>query len=81
VHDSIGVLGAVSVAAAALLPGTTAHDVARPPEPGMPLRIEHPAGHLDVTVELDEEQRVRRSGVIRTARKLFDGMVFPRAEE
>lgn len=80
-HDSIGVLGAVSVATAALLPGTVAHDVAHPPGPGMPLRIEHPAGHLDVTVELDEEQRVRRSGVIRTARKLFDGTVFPRPEE
>src|ERR1051325_4592312 len=61
-HDSIGVLGAVSVATAALLPGTVAHDVARPPDHGAPLRIEHPAGHLDVTVELDEDQRVRRSG-------------------
>ncbi|HET6211688.1 MAG TPA: 4-oxalomesaconate tautomerase [Micromonosporaceae bacterium] len=80
-HDSIGVLGAVSVATAALLPGTTAHDVARLPGAGMPLRIEHPGGHLDVTVELDEDQRVRRSGVIRTARKLFDGTVFPRVEE
>jgi 4-oxalomesaconate tautomerase len=77
-HDSIGVLGAVSVATAALLPGTTAHDLARP---GAPLRIEHPAGHLDVTVEVEDgtPPRVVRSGVIRTARKLFDGMVFPRS--
>jgi 4-oxalomesaconate tautomerase len=73
-HDSIGVLGAVSVAAAALLPGTTAHALAVPDEP---LRIEHPSGHLDVTVELDGE-RVRRAGVIRTARTLFDGTAFPR---
>jgi 4-oxalomesaconate tautomerase len=76
-HDAIGVLGAVSVATAALLPGTTAHGIARPENP---LRIEHPTGHLDVTVEVDDgtPPRVRRSGVIRTARKLFDGMVFPR---
>jgi 4-oxalomesaconate tautomerase len=68
-HDSIGVLGAVSVATAARLPS-----------PGAPLRIEHPTGSLDVTVELDGE-RVVRSGVIRTARKLFDGTVFPRPQE
>jgi 4-oxalomesaconate tautomerase len=80
-HDAIGVLGAVSVATAALLPGTTAHDLASPPAPGAPLRVEHPSGHLDVTVELDENLRVRRSGVIRTARMLFDGTVFPRPEE
>jgi 4-oxalomesaconate tautomerase len=76
-HESIGVLGAVSVAAAALLPGTTAHDLASPPGPGEPLRVEHPSGHLDVAVELDG-RRVRRSGVVRTARTLFDGTVFPR---
>lgn len=76
-HDAIGVLGAVSVATAALLPGTTAHEVARP---GAPLRIEHPTGHLDVTAEVEDgtPPAVRRSGVIRTARKLFDGTVFPR---
>jgi 2-methylaconitate cis-trans-isomerase PrpF len=76
-HDAIGVLGAVSVATAALLPGTTAHAVARP---GTPLRIEHPTGHLDVTAEVEDgtPPRVHRSGVIRTARKLFDGLVFPR---
>jgi 4-oxalomesaconate tautomerase len=86
-HDSIGVLGAITVATAAVLPGTTAYDVARPPTTGMslgmPLRIEHPTGHLDVTVELDDGPvpRVRRCGVIRTARKLFDGNVFPRPQE
>jgi 4-oxalomesaconate tautomerase len=74
-HDAIGVLAAISVAAAALVPGTVPFDVARP---GDPLRIEHPSGHLDVTVELDEDQQVRSSGVIRTARTLFDGVVFPR---
>ncbi|HEU5470438.1 MAG TPA: 4-oxalomesaconate tautomerase [Actinophytocola sp.] len=79
-HDSIGVLGAISVGTAALLDGTTAHDLARPPGPDRPLRIEHPTGHLDVTVELDHRPVpvVRRSGVLRTARKLFDGLVFPR---
>ena len=43
--------------------------------------IEHPAGHLQVEVEVDTAgmpPRVIRSGVVRTARRLFDGTVFPR---
>ena len=44
--------------------------------------IEHPTGHLEVEVELDQPSQppaVLRSGVVRTARKLFDGTVFPRS--
>ncbi|MBO3746611.1 4-oxalomesaconate tautomerase [Streptosporangiaceae bacterium NEAU-GS5] len=86
-HDSIGVLGGVSVATAALLPGTTAADMTRVTSLDEPLRIEHPTGHLDIAVEVEAAEdadgsvRVRRSGVIRTARKLFDGIVFPRTPE
>nr|WP_281355439.1 PrpF domain-containing protein [Amycolatopsis acididurans] len=47
---------------------------------GNRLTIEHPSGHLDVEVELDGT-RVRRAGVVRTARKLFEGNVFPRSEQ
>jgi 4-oxalomesaconate tautomerase len=42
--------------------------------------IEHPTGHLEVEVELDttvSPPRVLRAGVVRTARKLFDGTVYP----
>ncbi|MFI6521449.1 4-oxalomesaconate tautomerase [Spirillospora sp. NPDC050679] len=79
-HTSIGVLGAISVGTAALLEGTVAHAHARPT--GDRLSIEHPTGSLEVSVELDAASaRVRRSGVIRTARKLFDGTVFPRSQE
>ena len=44
--------------------------------------VEHPSGHLVVDVELDtggDTPRVRTAGVVRTARKLFAGKVFPRA--
>ncbi|WP_243769845.1 4-oxalomesaconate tautomerase [Amycolatopsis acidicola] len=75
-HTSIGVLGAVTVGTAALLDGAVGHDLARPS--GNRLDIEHPTGHLEVEVELDGA-RVRRAGVVRTARKLFDGTVFPRS--
>ncbi|MER6814009.1 4-oxalomesaconate tautomerase [Spirillospora sp. NPDC000708] len=77
VHASIGVLGAVSVATALLMDGAVGHDLADLPAPGAPMGIEHPTGRLDVAVELDGAS-VRRSSVVRTARKLFDGTVFPR---
>jgi len=80
VHESIGVLGAVSVGTAVMLPGAVGSDLAAPPE-GSRLSIEHPSGALQVEVELDTTTTppaMVRSGVVRTARKLFDGRVFPR---
>jgi PrpF protein len=81
VHESIGVLGAVSVATALLLPGAAGADLAALTPGQTRFDIEHPAGHLRVEVEVDTTStppRVIRSGVVRTARRLFDGTVFPR---
>ena len=81
VHDSIGVLGAVSVATALLLDGAAGSDLAVVKPGQTRFDIEHPAGHLEVEVEIDQASQpptVIRSGVVRTARKLFDGTVFPR---
>jgi 4-oxalomesaconate tautomerase len=80
VHESIGVLGAVSVGTAVMVPGAVGHDLAVLGG-GSRLSIEHPSGALEVEVELDTSStppKVIRSGVVRTARKLFDGTVFPR---
>jgi 4-oxalomesaconate tautomerase len=80
VHESIGVLGAVSVGTAVLVPGAVGHDLAVL-SGGPRLSVEHPGGALAVEAELDtavSPPRVVRSGVVRTARKLFDGTVFPR---
>ena len=80
VHESIGVLGAVSVGTAILAPGAVGSDLAVV-NPGSRLSIEHPSGAVGVEVEIDSSvtpPRVLRAGVIRTARKLFDGLVFPR---
>jgi 4-oxalomesaconate tautomerase len=80
VHESIGVLGAVSVGTAIMVPGAVGHDLAVLGS-GSRLSIEHPSGALQVEVELDASAmppKVIRSGVVRTARKLFDGTVFPR---
>jgi 4-oxalomesaconate tautomerase len=79
-HTAIGVLGAVTVATALLLPGGVGAELARFPASRQVADIEHPTGHLEVEVELDTSgspPRVLRAGVVRTARKLFDGAVYP----
>ncbi|GGL10228.1 4-oxalomesaconate tautomerase [Mangrovihabitans endophyticus] len=80
VHEAIGVLGAVSVAVGVRTAGSVA-DRSEPGEQG-PVRIEHPTGSFDVEVDLDgagATTRLRRSAVVRTARKLSDGLVWPRS--
>ena len=81
VHQSIGVLGAVSVGTAVMVPGAVGSELAVVAAGSPRLAIEHPSGALGVEVELDHSTTpptVIRSGVVRTARKLFDGTVFPR---
>ncbi|AKR57772.1 4-oxalomesaconate tautomerase [Devosia sp. H5989] len=77
VHASVGVLAAVSVATACLTPGSIAADLAHIPADGRFL-IEHPTGALEVYLDLAADGAIRGAGTIRTARKLFDGLVFPR---
>ena len=76
-HSSIGVLGAVSVATACLLPGSAAFSLANRGEgPRRSLSIEHPTGEMTVVATLDADGAVRSAAILRTARKLFDGVVF-----
>ncbi|HSM44452.1 MAG TPA: 4-oxalomesaconate tautomerase [Acidimicrobiia bacterium] len=75
-HESIGVLGAVSVATACLIEGTPANAVAE--IDGSLVRLEHPTGTFEARVEV-EDGEVRRAGIVRTARKLMDGTVYPRS--
>ena len=80
VHSSIGVLMAASVAAGVSIPGAVGSDFARLPEEG-PLGIEHPTGSFParVSVEQGDDGVWRGTSIsLRTARKLFDGRVFPR---
>lgn len=76
-HASIGVLGAVSVATACLLPGSPAAEVAVVPEgQRKTLSVEHPTGETTCVMELDEAGTVTSAAMLRTARKLMDGEVF-----
>ncbi|WP_345751602.1 4-oxalomesaconate tautomerase [Microbacterium rhizophilus] len=81
VHTSIGVLGALTVAAGVLADGSVGRDLAAIPAEGDPFVVEHPTGHFDVDVTLEgsgSDAAVTRSAALRTARKIFEGTVFPR---
>jgi len=88
-HASHAVTGAIGVATAFALPGTVASGVPRLPGQH-PLVVLHPAGQIDVEVEIEgagESATVQRAALVRTARKIMQGMlhlpsyVFPPAPQ
>jgi 4-oxalomesaconate tautomerase len=82
VHEAIGVLGAVSVATACVLPGSVCREVARvmdQAEGAADIEVEHPTGFFTVTLETKVSGgsfAVTRSGLLRTARLLMRGEVM-----
>jgi 4-oxalomesaconate tautomerase len=78
-HDAIGVLAAISVATACVLPGTVADDLAQRPSEGDAYSVEHPSGEVSATLRLDRtgpRPEVVEAGVVRTARCLSRGEVL-----
>ena len=76
-HATIGVLGAVSVATACLIPGSPASEIAVVPAgPRKILSVEHPTGEMSCVLEVDDAGNVTSAALLRTARKLMDGVVF-----
>ncbi|WP_207481957.1 4-oxalomesaconate tautomerase [Arenibaculum pallidiluteum] len=85
VHEAIGVLGAVSVATACLMPGSVARPLSRLPSdaPVQRIEVEHPTGSFLVEVQVEQrsdQPQVVRAGLMRTARKIFEGNVFVPAD-
>ena len=79
-HASIGVLGAVSVATAAITPGTVAYPLAEVPDGDeKTLPVEHPTGEMTV-VAYTNGDGLQSAALLRTARKLFEGTVYPLEE-
>ena len=77
-HATIGVLGAVSVATACLIDGSPAAAVASVPGGSVKtVSVEHPSGEVTCLLTLDEDGAVSSAALLRTARKLMDGWVFP----
>lgn len=76
-HASIGVLGAVSVATACLLPGSPAAGLADVPAGARkPMPIEHPIGETTIIAQVSPEGEVTSAAILRTARKLMDGVIY-----
>ena len=88
VHESHAVTGAICVACCTSMRDTLANRIVRLPaeretEPTVgtvaTAHIEHPAGAIEVRLETEEggtELKVRRAGIVLTARKIMDGRVF-----
>jgi 4-oxalomesaconate tautomerase len=79
-HAAIGVLGAVTVGTACLLPGSVAFKIVHPHQGNVKtLSVEHPSGEFSLEIEIEQtgnELKVVRSSLIRTARALFQGDVL-----
>jgi len=76
-HDTIGVFAAVSAATAALLADSPVAAMAVVPDGSRKMMaVEHPNGATACVLHCDDNGRVERAGMVRTARKLFDGQIF-----
>jgi 4-oxalomesaconate tautomerase len=76
-HATIGVLGAVSVATACLVPGSPAAEVAVVAAGGTKtLSVEHSTGEMSCVLTIGDDGEVATAALLRTARKLMEGRVF-----
>lgn len=78
-HRAHAVTGAIGVAGSLVLPGTVSSAL-RDDVPFSQGRVSvlHPAGSLDISIEIDtlgERPRIVKAGVVRTARKIMQGTV------
>ena len=84
VHAAIGVLGAVSVATACILPASVAEGIATVPEGRVKqMSVEHPTGEFSVTLEVGgtrDQPAVLKAGLLRTARLIMRGEVLVPAD-
>jgi 4-oxalomesaconate tautomerase len=75
-HSSIGVFGAVSVATACLLDRTITAEIASVPKGDTKIcSVEHPSGQTQIVIDF-KDKKISSAAILRTARKLFDGIVF-----
>jgi len=83
-HQAIGVLGAVAAATGVMIPGAVGHellDLTNGRSDDGTMLVEHPTGSFGAAVSIsiiDGKPSVTRAGIVRTARKIMDGRLFPR---
>jgi 4-oxalomesaconate tautomerase len=77
-HSAVGVLGAVTVATAAVMPGSVANRFARVPEGARKnFSVQHPTGEFTVTLTMsaNDPAAVESASLLRTARLIMRGEV------
>ncbi|WP_369360841.1 PrpF domain-containing protein [Streptomyces sp. cg2] len=74
-HPAHAVSGAVCLGSALALPGTVARDIVPHPPQSGDYTLEHPSGVIRIGIASDGG-RPARASVVRTARKIFDGVAF-----
>lgn len=86
-HSAYAVTGALCLSAASVLPGTVVNRCARiDSQDPLRVRIEQPAGQLEIKLEVNGDlgattPDITSAGLIRTARKLFKGVVLVPSEQ
>jgi 4-oxalomesaconate tautomerase len=78
-HSAVGVLGAVTVATAAVMPDSVANRHALvPPGLAKTISVEHPSGEFSVILSMNPANptEVLRAALLRTARLIMRGEVF-----
>jgi 2-methylaconitate cis-trans-isomerase PrpF len=73
-HPALATTGAVGIATAAVTDGTVVFEDTGKRAVPTQVQIEHPAGRLDVQLEM--RNGAITAGLVRTARRLFEGYVF-----
>ena len=71
-------LSALRVATACTMKSGPAAQLASLPQDGR-FVVEHPSGVTEILIETDANGTMTGAGTLRSARKLFEGLVFPRA--
>lgn len=80
-HRAFAVTGAVGLATAIATPGTIPYTF-MPLVPGLDaIRIEHPAGTIELALRHDHAGGAPVASVLRTVRKIFDGVVYARTDQ
>ncbi len=75
-HPTHAVTGAICVATAVAEPGTIVNEIVQAqPQASQKVIIEHPAGTIDINLSY-QSNRLTKAGVIRTVRKIMQGLVF-----
>jgi 4-oxalomesaconate tautomerase len=78
-HSAVGVLGAVTVATAAVMPGSVANRYALLPAGAVKtVSVEHPSGEFTVVLTMNpaDPTEVTQAALLRTARLIMRGEVF-----